>query len=405
MKPNVILSLSLAVLTSPLLAGAAGQLGDPAAPLRIAEWVKGKPVDLAALKGKQVAVVEFWATWCPPCRASIPHLTELQKKFKDVVFIGISDEKVDTVKKFVAKMGAQMDYTVAVDDARQTSKGYMGAYGINGIPHAFIVDKQGRVVWDGHPMADLEKALQQVLDGKFDLDKARKRRGAQAKLEEFYEAAMQGGPEAELQKLGKELEALDAELGGIQPGQKFNAAEVLQQVKFSSALHDYQMAVARNRDAAELAQLEQKLVAAAPAGFDLAEFKQALAQRKLFADYYRAASGAGSPEQLAELGKQLAQVNTTNARQLNEWAWTLLTDERLKTRDLALATKLAKAAVDASGGRDPAILDTYARALFDSGKVADAVATQQKAIAAADDDDTRQELEATLKQYQQKQKN
>ena len=119
----------------------AAELGQPAAPLKIKEWIKGKPVDLASAKGNQVLVVEFWATWCGPCRTSIPHLTELQKKFKDVGFIGVSDEDAPTVKKFVNKMGDQMDYTVAIDDDRQTSKGYMEAFDQNGIPHAFIVDR------------------------------------------------------------------------------------------------------------------------------------------------------------------------------------------------------------------------------------------------------------------------
>ena len=60
-------------------AGFAGELGQAASPLKITEWVKGKPVDLAATKDKQVVVVEFWATWCPPCIKSIPHLTDMAK--------------------------------------------------------------------------------------------------------------------------------------------------------------------------------------------------------------------------------------------------------------------------------------------------------------------------------------
>ena len=152
----------------------AAELGDAAKPLDIKEWVKGNAVTLAEGKGKTIYVVEFWATWCPPCRTSIPHLTELQKKFKDkgVVFIGVTDEKSDVVKKFVEKMGDKMAYTVAID-AGKTSAGYMEAFGIGGIPHAFIVDKEGKIVWQGHPMDNLDKALDEIVAGKYDLNAAK----------------------------------------------------------------------------------------------------------------------------------------------------------------------------------------------------------------------------------------
>jgi len=145
-----------------LQAANAAKIGDPAAPLKIKEWLKGKPVDLK--NREKIYVVEFWATWCGPCRVSIPHLTELQKKFADkgVVFVGISDEQPSVVKPFVDKMGEKMNYVVACDDERQTYAGYMEAYGRNGIPSAFIVDKEGKVAWAGHPMADLETKLQQL---------------------------------------------------------------------------------------------------------------------------------------------------------------------------------------------------------------------------------------------------
>ena len=145
----------------------AEKAGGPAAPLNIQEWVKGKPVDVK--DGKNIYVVEFWATWCPPCRQSIPHLTTIQKDFKDkgVVVIGVSDERPSTVKPFVKKMGDQMDYTVAVDDSGKTFKDYMKAYGQNGIPHAFIIGKDGNIIWHGHPMAGLDKVLSKIVAGKF----------------------------------------------------------------------------------------------------------------------------------------------------------------------------------------------------------------------------------------------
>ncbi len=134
--------------------------GEPAAALAVAHWVKGDPVDISS----GVHVVEFWATWCPPCRTSIPHLTEIQQEYKDrgVNIIGISNEEHGTVEPFVTRMGSKMNYTVAIDEGRRTSKGYMGKYGINGIPHAFVV-KDGTVVWNGHPMDKLEAAIDDAL--------------------------------------------------------------------------------------------------------------------------------------------------------------------------------------------------------------------------------------------------
>jgi thiol-disulfide isomerase/thioredoxin len=132
----------------------AAKLGDPAPELKVASWVKGKPVKLSEGKGKKVYVIEFWATWCPPCRTSIPHLTELQKKYKgkNVVFVGVSNESLDEVKPFVKDQGDKMDYNVAVDKSDATSQAYMSAFGIDSIPHAFLVDRKGKIVWHGHPM-------------------------------------------------------------------------------------------------------------------------------------------------------------------------------------------------------------------------------------------------------------
>ena len=63
-------------------------IGDAAPALEATKWLQGKEVK--KFEKDKVYVVEFWATWCPPCRTSIPHLTELQKKNKDVTFIGVS---------------------------------------------------------------------------------------------------------------------------------------------------------------------------------------------------------------------------------------------------------------------------------------------------------------------------
>jgi peroxiredoxin len=150
----------------------AAKLGDPAPPLKIASWIKGDAVDLAKGKGKNIYVIEFWATWCPPCVQSIPHITAQQKKLKDkgVVFIGVTGEPAGIVKTFVKRMSDRMAYTVAADDKGQTTSAYMAAFGQRGIPHCFVIDKAGRIAWHGYPAEELDAVIEKMLAGSYDLD-------------------------------------------------------------------------------------------------------------------------------------------------------------------------------------------------------------------------------------------
>lgn len=120
----------------------------------------GKKFSLADFKDK-VVVLEFWATWCPPCRESIPHLSKLQEEHGDkIIVIGVSTEGKKDVEKFYKKQ-ENMKYRVAVDKKEKTSKTYMEGFGVNGIPHAFII-KEGKILWHGHPM-EMDKELGKAL--------------------------------------------------------------------------------------------------------------------------------------------------------------------------------------------------------------------------------------------------
>jgi hypothetical protein len=298
-------------------------------------------------------------------------------------------------------MGDKMNYIVAVDDDKKTSAAYMGAFGIGGIPHAFIVDKAGRIVWNGHPMDNLEKSLEEIVAGKFDLEKSKKRAAARKKVEEFEGAAMSDPNDPKLVEMGKKLEVLDADLGGIEPGEKFSAVETIKRVKFHGLTRDYQTAVMSGPAGTDLADLEKKLAENAPKDFDLAEFKASVSFNKLVSDYMQAAGGKGDAGELAERTKQLAAARPKDPNLLLRVAWGILEEKSLKTRDYDLAAKLAKTSVDATESKEVGPLFVYARALFEGGKVAEAVNWQKKAVAAAgDNEDARKDMEEALKKYQ-----
>ena len=150
-------------------------IGDPAPPISVAAWANGAPVE--TLKQGHVYVIEFWATWCGPCLSGMPHLSELQAKYADsVTFIGFTNESAGTVDQFLTspwnidpkrRWNEVVQYRLAVDKAGATSAAYMQAAGVGTIPHAFLVGREGRIEWTGHPMG-IDEPLAKVVDGTWD---------------------------------------------------------------------------------------------------------------------------------------------------------------------------------------------------------------------------------------------
>jgi thiol-disulfide isomerase/thioredoxin len=146
------------------------KVGDPAPPLAVSTWLRG--AEVKGFEPGRVYVVEFWATWCGPCIQIMPHMGDLQDEYRDkrVTFIGLASEANDKeakVNAFVAKRGAKLGYTFAFDSGSETHTAYMKASGQNGIPCSFVVDKQGRIAYIGHPLF-LDFVLPKVLDGTWD---------------------------------------------------------------------------------------------------------------------------------------------------------------------------------------------------------------------------------------------
>jgi len=154
-------------------------IGDQAPPLKYSKWIKGEPI--SSFTGNQLYVLEFWATWCGPCKMAMPHLTKLQQQYKDkVTFIGVGiwekvpegkpyESSLPSVEKFVKGNDASMGYAVIADNNEQfMGNKWMKAAGENGIPSTFIV-KDNKIIWIGHPNS-LDSILPKMLDGKYDME-------------------------------------------------------------------------------------------------------------------------------------------------------------------------------------------------------------------------------------------
>jgi thiol-disulfide isomerase/thioredoxin len=327
-----VLVVVAAALATAVPVNAKLKVGDAPPPMKIARWVKGTPVTQFA-KGK-VYVVEFWATWCGPCRVSIPHITDLAKKNKAVIFTGVDiwerekgAVRVANVTKFVKDMGPKMGYNVAMeDDAGTMAKTWMTAAGQNGIPTAFVIGKNGRIQWIGHPM-ELDNVLGPVQKGTFDAKAA---------------AALREKAEAEQAARGKMLEPISKAVQA----------------------NDFKTAVAEM----------DKLFAAQP------DMEKQLAGAKyqfLFKVDEKAAF---------DYGKQLTEgIYKDDAMQLNALAWLALDDQRgPKVKDYPTIIAMAERANTVTNGKNPNVLDTLASAYAKSGDADKAIATQELAVANLD---------------------
>ncbi len=312
------------------------QVGDAAPGIDVDQWVKG---EATTIESGKVYVVEFWATWCAPCRKSIPHLTELQETYSDqgLTIIGVSDEEADVVRPFVTGQADQMKYTVAVDRRSATKRAWMNAAGLQGIPAAFIVDRSGKIAFIGHPLDDeFQMTLERVLQGRFD------------------------------PKLEKEAEPM------------LKAARSARKMRnWRMARHHYDEVIALNPTVFAEIALEQF-------GMLLVDMNDpteayAYARSKLMGEYF-----TDDAQAMAMLARKI--VSEPNIEP--------------SARNMDLALEAAQAARQLAGASDPSILATMAMVQFNQGQIAEAVETQKRAYFVASPKH-KAEYRRALKSYQE----
>jgi thiol-disulfide isomerase/thioredoxin len=354
-------------------------VGSDAPALDIEHWVSdndGKFGHVNRFETGKVYVVEFWATWCGPCVASMPHIVETQKKYGDkgVQIISVSDEDLKTVETFLDRSIKSKKKSDKADDAQEketkdstpatyreltssycltcdpdhsTSQSYMEASGQDGIPCCFIVGKDRKIEWIGHPM-EMDDILDAVVENKWD-------RAA------YFEKI-------------KEEEAANAE-----------ARE--QEIAMKEILRDVRSSVRDGKFGKAIAKIDTAI--ASDPGEAMATQLRLIRIQVILQDEEGGALADAVPKALKDFSEMPQVVNMI--------AWNVYTKaskKSLKARELIqLSRTAAQAAAEQLEGEAKAtVLDTIAHLFFVDGEFQKALDTQQQAVKLMDGNERAEEF-------------
>lgn len=197
-------------------------VGDTAPELQYSTWIKGTPFKMD--EKDMVYVFEFWATWCGPCIAAMPHLSELAKKYEGKAkVVGVNvwektkeqpyESAIPAVEKFVNASGDRMAYNVIMDNnAQHMGNKWLFAAGQKGIPSTIVI-KNGVIQWIGHPIK-LDGPLDSLVNGTWDLEAFKgiyaKRQQASNKqneqMDRIFKAVKEAADAADFEKLAQAIE-------------------------------------------------------------------------------------------------------------------------------------------------------------------------------------------------------
>lgn len=399
-------------------------IGSKAPSIDVEHWVSdgnGKFKPVTEFEDDKVYVVEFWATWCGPCIASMPHLAETQNKFlsKGVQIISISDEDLETVNEFLERpvRGARKPATDATEDDAEKEEpkkseavtygeltsvyclttdpdgsvktDYMEAAGQNGIPTSFIVGKTGLIEWIGHPMS-MDEPLAEIVSGKWDRE---------AFLEEFRKEQERDLLMAKLsQKMRKgdtkgALALLDDAIADAEGDEETILA--YQQLKFRVKVSSAATKIQGDEVEEGLAELDEIS-------------KDASDQEKSQISMLRVnlLLSKGLHEDVIKTVTSMVEAEMPDSSMLNQLSWQIyeaaVEDKEFPTEVVAAATAAAEKAVE-SDPENGMILDTLAHLLHLQGDLDRALELQTKAVDNAGDapESAVEEMSAFLKKLKQ----
>lgn len=310
-----------------------------------AEWIQGEPVE--RLDDGRVYAIDFWATWCGPCIASIPEVQALHEDLRDegVVVIGAhiwASAQAPEPEELLREQGASMTYPIVKDTDGALAAAFMEAAGRRGIPTMMIIGRDGRLAWMGHPQGGARRVAEEVAAGTFDIAGAReaatRERKAEAVAQQANALALEGDWEAALREIDRAVEMNPA-------GQRKLAVVKVQRLALTLDREEEAYAYARTL---------------------------------------------------------LDDVIAGDAYLLNNLARFLVEAPRLAPRDYDLARDAALRALELTNDAFPDAMATLATVEFESGRVEQAVETQRRALALAQAAESPlvREYELKLEEYE-----
>ena len=371
-------------------------VGSVAPELNVESWLsKGNGdqfPEVTKFETGKVYIVEFWATWCPPCVASMPHLSELQEKYaaKGVQVISITDEPLKTVTAFLerkvrgdaTKTYAELtkNYCLTTDPDGSSHVSYTEASGVPGIPAAFLIGKSGKIEWIGHPV-EIDEPLELVVADKFDATAYQKLQAEREQRQQKLAADV--GEVLQLVKGGKANEAL-VKLDGIIAGAQEDERMSLQflQVEILGVAGKPEVAIQK---------LDQMLAKASG--------EEEIEMRMLKFQMMASEKMPGAEKAFFEIA---ALANGVGLQNSSAWAVVQmhLDGAKVSPQMVAKARQLADAAVAAQPVAD--VLETQAHLAYMQGDLDKAIEIQAKALELAREPELKQRLAKFLGEWQAK---